>query len=265
MTRSQKKNSNAGKRTFSAVDLFSGCGGLSEGLKNAGFSVKAAVEIEPKAQRTYRLNHPKVRLFEQDIRKLSASHLLRETGLKSGELDLLAGCPPCQGFSRLRTRNQQTSVKDPRNDLIHEFLRFIRVLRPKTIMLENVPALTDDRRFKDLCKKLSALGYDFVVHVLNAADYGVPQRRKRLILLGSRVHEPAVAEKVQLKVTVRDALASVERPSKTKDKLHAMPENRTAAVREIIKLIPRNGGSRSDLPVELQLECHKRNYGFHDV
>lgn len=264
MTRSQKRNE-TDKRTFSAVDLFSGCGGLSEGLRNAGFSVKAAVEVEAKAQRTYRLNHPKVRLFEQDIRKLSARHLLRETGLRSGELDLLAGCPPCQGFSRLRTRNQQTSVKDPRNDLVNDFLRFVRVLRPKTIMLENVPALADDHRFKDLCKNLSSLGYDFVVRVLNAADYSVPQRRKRLILLGSRVHQPSVAKKAKIRITVRDVLASVELPSKTIDKLHAIPENRTAAVREIIKLIPRNGGSRRDLPLEHQLECHKRNDGFHDV
>lgn len=264
MTRSQKKNK-AGKRTFSAVDLFSGCGGLSEGLRNAGFIVKAAVEIELKAQRTYRLNHPKVRLYQQDIRKLPAKLLLQEVGLKSGELDLLAGCPPCQGFSRLRTRNQQTSVTDPRNDLVQDFLRFVRVLRPKTIMLENVPALADDARFKSLCGSLSKLGYDYVVHVLNAADYGVPQRRKRLILLGSRVHRPVAAEKAELRVTVRNALASLESPSKTKDKLHAVPENRTLAVREIIKLIPRDGGSRTDLPAEHWLECHKRNDGFRDV
>ncbi|QNN45476.1 DNA cytosine methyltransferase [Thermomonas brevis] len=264
MTRAQRKKDND-KRAYTAVDLFSGCGGLSEGLRNAGFRVKAAVEIEPKAQRTYRLNHRSVRLYEQDIRKLPAKLVLQETGLEPGELDLLAGCPPCQGFSRLRTRNQKTSVNDPRNDLVHDFLRFVRVLRPKTIMLENVPALADDRRFKSLCKNLSRLKYEFVVHVLNAADYGVPQRRKRLILLGSRVHSPAVAEKIERRVTVRDVLASIERPSKTKDTLHAVPESRTPAVREIIKLIPRNGGSRSDLPLVYQLDCHQRNDGFRDV
>jgi DNA (cytosine-5)-methyltransferase 1 len=88
---------------LSAIDLFSGCGGLSRGLKDAKFRIFAAVEIEPKAQATYRLNHPDVRLYEQDIRKLDPAEILKEVGLKPGDLDLLAGCPPCQGFSRLRT------------------------------------------------------------------------------------------------------------------------------------------------------------------
>ncbi len=264
MIRSKKKEK-TDQRVFTAIDLFSGCGGLSRGLRDAGFQVVAAVEVEPKAQHTYRLNHPKVRLYEKDIRKVAVRSLLEDAGMKPGELDLLAGCPPCQGFSRLRTRNQNTSIEDPRNDLVRDFLRFVRVLRPKAIMLENVPALADDERFKNLCENLKRLKYELVVHTLNAADYGVPQRRRRLILLGSRVHTPAVAAKAKHKVTVRDVLASVEPPSKTKDRLHAIPENRTLAVRKVIELIPQNGGSRSDLPSRYWLNCHKRNDGFHDV
>ena len=99
---SKDKNTSS-EQSLYAIDLFSGCGGLSLGLKEAGFAVAAAVEIDSKASETYRLNHPGVRLYHQDIRTLDPVALLRDAGLEPGELDLLAGCPPCQGFSRLRT------------------------------------------------------------------------------------------------------------------------------------------------------------------
>jgi DNA (cytosine-5)-methyltransferase 1 len=250
---------------LTAIDLFSGCGGLSCGLKEAGFKVTAAVEIDTKAQATYRLNHPDVLLYSQDIRKLDPAVVLKDTGLEPGELDLLAGCPPCQGFSRLRTKNQKTSVHDDRNNLVADFLRFVRVMMPKTVMLENVPALAKDGRFTRMRNQLSELGYEAVVHVLDAADYEVPQRRKRLIMLASRIHKPSIAPRSESRVTVRQALAGVGAPSKTKDKLHAIPENRSESVRALIARIPKNGGSRSDLGKDAQLKCHKKTSGFYDV
>lgn len=253
------------KHPLTAVDLFSGCGGLSYGLKEAGFQVAAAVEIDTKAQATYKLNHPTVRLYGQDIRTLNPEQIMKDAGLTSGQLDLLAGCPPCQGFSRLRTKNQKTSVRDDRNNLVTEFVRFVKVLMPKTIMLENVPALAKDGRFTRMRNQLASLGYEMVVHVLDAADYDVPQRRKRLIMLASRIHKPQIAPRGRSRVTVRQALADVGAPSRTKDKLHGMGENRSQAVRDLIALIPKNGGSRSDLGQEHQLECHKRSNGFKDV
>lgn len=262
------KNTNKSERLerrLTAMDLFSGCGGLSCGLGLAGFEVRAAVEIEKKAQTTYKLNHPEVRLYENDIRTLDPAQILRDAGLKTGELDLLAGCPPCQGFSRLRTKNQKTSVKDERNNLVSDFLRFVVEMLPKTIMMENVPALGKDGRFTRMRNELTALGYETVVHVLDAADYEVPQRRKRLIMLASKVHTPMVASKVAPRVTVRKAFEGVGAPSMTKDALHAMPENRSQAVRDLIALIPKNGGSRTDLADHYQLECHKRSNGFKDV
>lgn len=225
----------------------------------------AAVEIDRKAQETYRLNHPKVRLYSQDIRELDPTEVLRGVGLKPGELDLLAGCPPCQGFSRLRTKNQRTSVKDERNNLVADFLRFIEAMKPKTVMLENVPALAKDARFLKMRRKLEALGYETVVHVLDAADYAVPQRRKRLIMLASSVHTPVLADKASNRITVREALDGVGNPKQTEDDLHALGENRSKEVRELIALIPKNGGSRADLPMEYQLDCHKRSNGFRDV
>lgn len=253
------------QQPFTAVDLFSGCGGLSCGLEDAGFHVVAAVEIDSKAQSTYKLNHPSVRVYPQDIRTLDPEQLMKDVGLEVGQLDLLAGCPPCQGFSRLRTKNQRTSVEDDRNNLVSEFVRFVSVLRPKTVMLENVPALAKDDRFSHVRSQLSDLGYEIVVDVLDAADYKVPQRRKRLIMLASRVHAPQIAPKADRRITVRQALAGVEAPSATKDKLHGMGEKRSQAVRDLIALIPKNGGSRKDLGQEYQLDCHKRSDGFKDV
>jgi len=260
MTRA-KKNA----QTLHAVDLFSGCGGLSLGLKEAGFAIAAAVEVDPKAQETYRLNHPNVRLFAQDIRELDPAEVLEAAGLKPGELDLLAGCPPCQGFSRLRTKNKRTSVRDERNNLVTDFLRFIEVMEPKTVMLENVPALAKDTRFLKMRRQLHALGYETVVHVLDAADYSVPQRRKRLIMLASNVHTPELANNARKRITVRDALNGLSKPNQARDKLHGLGENRSKEVRELIALIPKNGGSRGDLPRRYQLDCHKRSNGFSDV
>jgi DNA (cytosine-5)-methyltransferase 1 len=247
------------------VDLFSGCGGLSLGLVQAGFNVVAAVEVDRKAQETYQLNHPAVRLYGQDIRELDPADVLREAGLKPGEVALLAGCPPCQGFSRLRTRNKRTSVKDDRNNLVDDFLRFIAVMKPKTVMLENVPALIKHSRFLTMRRNIHKLGYRTVVKVLDAADYSVPQRRKRLIMLASRVHTPVPAEKMSERMTVRKAIEHLGTRFSAHDKLHGMGENRSKEVRELIARIPKNGGSRSDLGAEYQLDCHKRSDGFRDV
>lgn len=254
-----------GQNKLYAIDLFSGCGGLSLGLKKSGFSVVAAVEIDAKAQETYRLNHPSVRVYHQDIRALDPLSILREVGLRPGQLDLLAGCPPCQGFSRLRTKNRDVSVSDERNDLIFHFLRFVEMAKPKTVMLENVPSLIKDARFKDFCLALERFGYGTVADVLDAADYSVPQRRKRLIMLASKVHTPALAEASRNRVTVRRAFSKLESPKKTLDALHSMGERRSDAVCKIISLIPKNGGSRRDIPKKYQLECHKRSDGFNDV
>ncbi|MFC3716510.1 DNA cytosine methyltransferase [Luteimonas soli] len=264
MEQRTKRPKSAPKR-MTAVDLFSGCGGLSYGLLKAKFQVVAAVEIDEKAQRTYELNHPDVRLFKQDIRQVSPLDVMRETGLRRGDLDLLAGCPPCQGFSRLRTKNQKIYVRDERNNLVSHFLRFVKVMRPKTVMLENVPALGKDGRFTKMKNRLAGLGYETVVHVLDAADYEVPQRRKRLIMLASRVCIPLIAPAAKERMTVRQALSGLVAPSRTTDKLHALPERRSEAVRKLISLIPKDGGSRSDLGPEHQLACHLRSDGFKDV
>lgn len=257
------------EKTYTAIDLFCGAGGLTLGLKNAGFKVIAGVENSSIAATTYRANHPKVKLFQCDIREITAEKLLADLKLNPGELDLLAGCPPCQGFSSHKTRNRLPSNSDARNELVFEFLRFVEITLPKTIMLENVPALAKDWRISMLRESLSALGYvidDQFAQIKDAADFGVPQRRKRLLVKASRLGRIKNAEISQHKTTVRDAISHLPLPGKSGDDLHDIQEKRSEKVKQIIFHIPKNGGSRADLPKALWLDCHKRNErGYRDV
>lgn len=257
------------KKRYTAIDLFSGAGGLTLGLKNAGFKVLAGVEINPIAASTYRANHPKIKLFECDIKNLSETEILKGLKLKRGELDLLAGCPPCQGFSTQRTRNRVASITDDRNELIFEFFRIVEITLPKTIMLENVPGLAKDWRIASLRDKLSKLGYlidDDFAQVKDAANYGVPQRRRRLLIKASRLGVISNPKPIPLRNTVRASISQLSTPGTSGDSLHDIVENRSDKVKKIISLVPKNGGSRSDIPREYWLECHKRNEGsYRDV
>ena len=251
-----------------AIDLFSGCGGLTLGLKQAGFNVIGAVEIDALAAETYAANHPEVKLWTKDIRKVTGAQMRRMLKLKKGQLDLLAGCPPCQGFSVMRTRNGNNRVRDQRNDLVFEFLRFVKALRPKTIMMENVPVLAENRRMMKIKKKLKAMGYESngTPIVLNTAEYGVPQRRRRMILVCSRVGTIVLPVGTKKRKTIHQAIGKLRKPGKSGDPLHDLKEKRDPKVVRLIKLIPKNGGSRSDLPKRMHLPCHQKlESGFSDV
>lgn len=258
------RRSNGGERP-TAVDLFSGCGGLTQGLKRAGFRVVGAVDNDPLSVETYKANHPEVLVFETDIQDLTVTSFKRRVGLRKGELDLLAGCPPCQGFSILRTLNGAVEVEDPRNDLLFEFQRFIEELCPKAVMMENVPGLEKDRRFKEFRDWMKQRGYLGDYRVLNAADYGVPQRRWRLIYIAALGKPIPFAPSSSIRRTVREVIGSLPRPGASGDPVHDIPERRSERVLELIKRIPKNGGSRSDLPDHEQLECHRKCNGFHDI
>ena len=191
---------------------------------------------------------------------------MRQLGVREGEIDLLAGCPPCQGFSSMRTHNGSYEVIDSRNELVFEFMRFVKILKPKTIMMENVPGLATDWRLALVCKQLKKIGYHFSVTVDDAAKYGVPQRRQRMILLASRTKGMLPAKLAAGKRTVHQTIGLLPIPGGTGDELHDCPENRTTRIRQLIEAIPPDGGSRTALPLEQQLPCHQ-NYpnGFKDV
>ena len=165
----------------------------------------------------------------------------------------------------MRTLNGAFKINDPRNDLLLEFLRFVKALHPRTVMMENVPGLAKDERFEVFCARMEKLGYLGDYRILNAEEYGVPQRRRRLVYLAGRMMEIPFAKRARKMKTVRDAIGNLPKAGESGDPVHDMRENRTPRIMELIRRIPKDGGSRTDLPEEYQLDCHKRCNGFKDV
>jgi DNA (cytosine-5)-methyltransferase 1 len=254
-------------KSLTSIDLFSGAGGLSCGLTAEGFRVVAAVEIDPISAKSYSLNHKYTNTISDDIRNITGPQLIKQAGLMSGELDLLTGCPPCQAFSTLRTRRRTQRIDDPSKGLIMEILRLVRSIRPRAVIVENVPGLVKDQCFSDFQVGLKKAGYESVYAVVNASDFGVPQRRKRLILIALKGKEVPVGwiNYQSERRTVRDAIGHLKPAGTSGDLLHDIPENRTPAMMSRIKATPKNGGSRHDIPSELQCACHERIDGFKDV
>jgi DNA (cytosine-5)-methyltransferase 1 len=179
------------RRGPTCIDVFSGAGGLAEGLRQAGWAVLSGVDVDPNAGATFRLNFPEASFFEASISAVSARKLLRDAGLKSGELDCLVGGPPCQSFSY---NNHQRSAANARARLFRDYLRILKTVRPKTVVMENVPGMLtiDGGNITDEIRKaLGALGYECEIRILYAEDYGVPQTRRRAFVMGSRVGSPA--------------------------------------------------------------------------
>jgi DNA (cytosine-5)-methyltransferase 1 len=255
------------RRRPKAIDLFAGAGGLTLGLRWAGFQVVGAIENDDLAADTYKRHNPRTALWRHDIRRVSVAAVRRRLNLRPGRLALLAGCPPCQGFSELRTLNGGRRVRDRRQkDLLFEFLRFVRGLRPQSVMMENVPRLASDRRISRFSAELKRLGYKCKYRVLNAALYGVPQRRRRVILIAVLRGAVTFAPQDPMETrTVRAAIGRLPRPGRTGDPMHDITETRSPKVAKLIKRIPKNGGSRLALPGRAQLDCHKRIDGFKDI
>ncbi len=251
---------------LTAIDMFSGCGGLTYGLRQAKFNVLAAIELDAKAMDAYKLNHPRVPVvLNSDIRSVSARALMSSTGLCRGELDLLAGCPPCQGFSTLRTNNGKRSNRDDRNRLLLEMGRFVRALLPKVVMIENVPGLEKKSVFQQFVKELRKEGYKPKWAIQDVQEYGVPQRRKRLVMIAGRKFDVDFAKEARSQKTVRMAIGNLPPAGNSGDLLHDFPENRTLEMRRWIALVPKDGGGRNDLPDKMQRPCHNRTTGFKDV
>ncbi len=176
-----------------AIDLFSGAGGFSLAAHQCGIDVIAAIELDKAASITYRKNlierlESPTKLINGDINAVDLPALMKELNLKPGELDLLLGGPPCQGFSTHRINN--AGIDDPRNQLLLKYFDFVDGLRPKAFLIENVAGLLW-KRHEEYLRKLLALAkeHGYTIHfcnTLNAKDYGVPQNRKRVFIFGTR-------------------------------------------------------------------------------
>ncbi|MXW63667.1 MAG: DNA cytosine methyltransferase [Bacteroidetes bacterium SB0662_bin_6] len=258
------------RRWPTAIDLFSGSGAASAALKRAHFRVLAAVDNDPVACATYRLNHPRVPIYETDIRNLAPSTLRNEC-LANTSLDLMIVCAPCQPFSN-QNRNRKG---DRRSRLLIEAARFVSELKPKVLFVENVPGLAADVNANLLTEFREACGpaYQFSqpLHV-NAADYGVPQRRLRCLLMATKNGPvpslPPPTTPPDKRRTVRDAIFNLRRLSSGEvdpdDPLHRARNHRLIALRRLQE-IPQNGGSRKDLPKSLTLKCHRSANCYPDV
>ena len=183
------------------VSLFAGCGGSSLGYKQTGYDVRLAVEWDKGAADVYRRNFPETNIFEGDIADLTAEEALRVTVLEPGELDVLDGSPPCQGFSTAGRRK----FSDTRNKLFEEYVRMAEVFKPKMLVMENVSGLRKGKMkliFAEMTKALKDAGYKVSCRELNAWWYGVPQDRRRLIWVGVRQDLAAMPGHPEPTVTV---------------------------------------------------------------
>jgi len=257
-----------------AVDLFCGAGGLTRGLLDAGIEVVKGFDINSKFKKTYEKNNPGISFISKDVSQLNKQEILDKIDIKN-KYFLLAGCAPCQPFSAI---NKQSLREDSRKSLLLEFGRLVEETKPNFIFIENVPGLATGKGkgiFDEFKKKLDAMNYFYIYRVVDAKTYGVPQTRKRLILIASDRGLVEFPEQTHGKgdslinyVTVRDAISKypVIRDGSRHIKI---PNHETRSLsktnRQRMNFIKRDGGSRKDLPAELKLECHKKHEGHTDV
>lgn len=169
-----------------SIDLFAGAGGLSCGLQQAGITPILANEWAPQFAKTYKLNHPNTEIIVGDVREVSETDLKRKLGVSDGEVDLVVGGPPCQGFS---INAPIRSLDDERNHLFKDFLRVVSSLKPKAVLIENVPGIVSLGRgtvVEQIYQELGAMGYTVKHRILFAGHYGVPQMRFRTVFIGIR-------------------------------------------------------------------------------
>lgn len=175
---------------MTAIDLFCGAGGLSAGLEMAGFRVLAGVDLFDAAGETFEATHPNATFIGKPIEDVSIYELMQITGLKRGELTILAGGPPCQAYS---VYNHQRGMHDARATLFREYLRIVEGMQPEWIVMENVMgiySIASGAAVRAIKEELGALGYDVKEQVLKAEQFGVPQERRRVVFIGNRIGAP---------------------------------------------------------------------------
>ncbi len=249
-----------------AVDLCSGAGGVTTGFREAGLNVVAAVDFDKNARATYELNHRHSKVLSDDLLLLSPRGFLRKIGRRKGSIDILTACVPCQPYSSLGSKSEPKN--DPRYKLVGRVGDFVKTLAPRALVMENVPGLLHDLRFRRLVARLGRLKYGVWFGVVRASDFGVPQSRRRLVLIAIKGINDAEVPRLtpthvalsgrHLKApTVRSVLKRVASYAAS-DALHkARTAFATRTVATRIARIPRNGGDRGDLPSHLRLQCHR--------
>jgi DNA (cytosine-5)-methyltransferase 1 len=255
-----------------ALDFFCGAGGLTRGLLDAGISVLAGIDIDPECKGTYEFNNPRVKFVTADIRKIGLTDLKRLVrGKPFGEM-LFAGGAPCQPFSPQRKGDDRPADAT----LLREFGRLVSLARPGQVLVENVPGIArveGNSTFKRFLSILRKCGYRYTFDIVDAKQYGVPQTRRRLILMAMRRAQPSFpivrfgcGPKKQPFRTVRQAIAHFP-PIKAGNRHETVPNHVAACISamnlERLKSTPRDGGDRRSWPGKLRLNCHKGDYKGH--
>ena len=266
------------------IDLFCGAGGLSAGLRNAGFTIKTGVDIDKQALHTYSVNFQKSTTLNKDISYVTGKELRKLANIADSNQEfLLVGCPPCQGFSSLGKRNPD----DEKNQLVYHYVRIINELRPNFILMENVPGMAKNVGKEIFTHVIKLLEKDYHIDkaILNAADYGVPQTRKRLVLHGVRYPVYEILKKITGKdeinflpkathhkngdnekgwITVKAAISDLP-PIVAGEKIdnnqvhNHVARNMSEANISRLEAIRANGGSRRGIADKYELPCHKAN------
>lgn len=257
---------------YPVADLFAGAGGLSLGFRDAGLTPVFALDWDHHACETYRRNLGGV-VLEGSALDITADGIIERTGVAAGEWAVVAGGPPCQGFSVQRRGDRD----DPRNDLVVRFADLAVGLRPTFIVMENVPTLLGApgrAQLKEYLTTIHNAGYDHIAQILDAASYGVPQHRRRALVLAwdrSRIDTfgmPPPTHRAPGFATVRDAFAGLPEPPPDATPDPAIPNHtrvRITAVNELrISKVP-YGGGQLDVPTELQLPCHLNANGHRHL
>lgn len=276
---------------FKAIDLFCGAGGLSLGLQKSGFQICLGVDIDKSALNTYKLNLKGTKILTKDIRQVTGKEITKLTGIKRRDNFLLAGCPPCQGFSNLGKRD----ADDEKNRLVYEYIRIVYELEPTFILMENVPGMSGGvgkEIFKNVVKSFKRL-YHVEYDTLNAADFGVPQTRKRLVLHGIRkdvyemivlnsnnfhikllpqpTHSQTKKKGYKRWITVGDSILDL--PAINAGEMYENAGIKNHRARRLsqtnierLQEIRDNGGDKSTISENLKLECHKKqNVSYTDT
>lgn len=256
--------------TMKAIDFFCGSGGLTRGLLDAGIDVVAGFDKDGNCRSTYERNNPSAIFFEMDIKEIRLEDLVLKSGLRDFDDVLFAGCAPCQPFSKQRKSNGK------RHDatLLNEFGRLVEKANPGYILIENVPGIAKVCGFSTFHRFLGVLeknGYSYSYDIVDAKGYGVPQNRRRLLLIASRhfrvsLPEPKFGNSDRPFRTVRQAISHF--PALQAGETHPDVFNHTAASvsalnLERLKNTPVDGGDRRSWPELLVLPCHCGNYEGH--
>ena len=247
--------------SIKCVDLFCGAGGLTHGFFLEGLPVVAGIDIDPACSFPYEANN-KAKFLERDVSKVTAAELNSLFG--DAQIKVLAGCAPCQPFSTYAQRYELVDGRNGKWGLLYEFARLARDTRPDVITMENVPTVAKHLVFKDFVDELKSLGYKVWFEVVDSSQYGVPQTRRRMVLLASlhgeiKITEPSVTKPKTVRQAIGKLRALSAGESAPRDKLHV---SSTLTKKNLERIrVSKPGGTWRDWPKRLVANCHRSETG----